>query len=269
MSSSPAAVQILCRQCSAPLPVEQGIQLVTCEYCGTTNYVDKGRTVIHYAVQATVRENDAQAALRRWMAGNKTVKGLDSKAQIEVPLFQHFPMWLIRVDQNGKEKVFLEPAAALSISELKRITIPAADLVPYDHSLDDSSVEATVPYDAMLRWLKDDSGVSETDIREVSLVHLPTYQFKYTFKDRRYTALVDAATGEVFANIYPSNWEAPYLTIAAVAFALYFCAALIPLGSFLTNGFTGLGVGMGIYALAVAVLAVPIFLFATYISAKV
>jgi hypothetical protein len=165
--------------------------------------------------------------------------------------------------------VFLEPAAALSISELKRITIPAADLVPYDQATVVSAVEATVPYEAMLRWLEDDRGISKSEVSEVSLVHLPTYQFKYTFKDRRYTALIDAATGEVFANIFPSKWEVPYLGIAAAAFAIYFCASLIPLVSFLNNGWTGLGVGMGIYALAVAILAVPIFLLATFISAKV
>ncbi|NIP54489.1 MAG: hypothetical protein GWN30_20830, partial [Gammaproteobacteria bacterium] len=70
MSSVPDAAQVLCRQCNAPLPVEQGAQFITCEFCGTTNFVDKGRAVFHYAVRTTVRENDALAALRRWMAGN-------------------------------------------------------------------------------------------------------------------------------------------------------------------------------------------------------
>ena len=73
MDAVPAPVQILCRQCSAPLPIEQGSEFVACDYCGTTNVVEKGQTVFHYEVQATVDEAQAVAALRRWMAGNDTI----------------------------------------------------------------------------------------------------------------------------------------------------------------------------------------------------
>lgn len=269
MASLPAPAQILCRQCSAPLLIEQGTQFVNCEYCGTTNYVDKGRMVFHYAVRTTVREDEALSALRRWMAGNETIKGLDKDAKIEQPVFQHFPMWFVRAGQNGQEKVYMEPAAALSVSELKHLTIPASDLEPYDHTFDETAVTATVPYNAMLGWLKEERGVEEKDIREVSLVHLPTYIFKYGYKDRQYTAVVDAATSEVFANIYPSKWEAPYLAIGAAAFAAYFCAALIPLGGYLIRDGTGLGFGILIYAGVAVLLAIPFFSAAATISAKV
>ena len=82
MSDSPVTTQMQCQQCGAVLPVETGTQFVTCAYCGTTNYVDKTRAVFHYAVRVTVRESDALSALRRWMAGNATVKDLDKKANI-------------------------------------------------------------------------------------------------------------------------------------------------------------------------------------------
>ncbi len=269
MDSVPPPVQILCRQCSAPLPVEQGTQFVICEYCGTTNHVDKGRTVLHYAVQSTVRENEAEASLRRWMGGNETVKGLDKQAQIAKPTFQHFPMWLIRVSQGGQEVIYLEPAAALSVSELKHVTIPASDLEPYDHTMDPDAVEATVPYKAMLGWLGGEHSVEEKDITELSLVHIPIYIFKYTFKGRQYTALVDAAAGRVYANIFPSKWEAPYLAIGAASFIAYFVASLVPSGGFLIGDGAGLGLGLLIYAVAIVVLAVPLFAIAATISAKV
>jgi len=269
MDSFPPSVQLLCRQCSAPLPVEQGTNLTICEYCGTTNYVDKGRTVLHFVVRTTVRENDALAALRRWMAGNKTVKGLDKKAKIERIQFQLFPMWFVRVSRNGKEQVILEPAAALSVSELKHTKIPAADLEPYDINFDEDAVTATVPYDALLHWLNDNYALAETDISEISLVHLPIYQVKYSLDDRHYTAVVDAATSEVFANIYPSKWEVPYLAIGAAAFAAFFCASLIPLAGYLAGGVGGFALGMGIYAIAVAVLSVVFFVAAALVSSKV
>lgn len=269
MASVPAPAQILCRQCSAPLPIEQGTQYINCEYCGTTNFVEKGKLVFHYAVRTTVREDEATAALRRWMAGNETIKGLDREAQIDRPVFQHFPMWFVRTTRDGKEEVYLEPAAALSVSELKHLSIPAADLEPYDQAYDETAVTATVPYNAMVGWLKEEHGLEGSEIKEVSLVHLPTYVFKYRYKDRQYTAVVDAATSEVFANIYPSKWEVPYLAIGAAAFAAYFCAALIPLGGFLFSGGSGLGLGVVIYAVVAVILAIPFFSAAAMISAKV
>ncbi len=269
MASVPAPAQILCRQCSAPLPIEQGTQYVDCDYCGTTNIVDKSEKVFHYAVRETVRENEAVAALRRWMAGNATIKDLDKKARIEKIVFQHFPMWFVRANRNGQEEIYLEPAAALSISELKQLTIPASDLEPYDHGLDEMAVEATVPYNAMLSWLKEEHGLTKPEIREVSLVHLPTYVMKYQYKDRSFTAVVDAATSRVFANIYPAKWETPYLAIGAAAFAAYFCAALIPLGGYLSNSGEGAVLGILIYAVVAAILAIPFFIVALTISAKV
>lgn len=269
MVAVPAPVQILCRQCSAPLPVEQGTQYTDCQYCGTTNVVDKSQTVLHYAVRTTVRQDEAIAALRRWMAGNKTIKGLDRLAQIENPQYEHFPFWFVRVDTNSKERVYLQPAAAISISELKQLTIPAADLEPYEQEMDASAVEATVPYKAMMNWLDDEHQIKPSEVKEVSLVHLPIYVFKYAYKDRRYTAVVDAATGQVFANIYPNKWETPYLAIGAAAFAAYFCAALIPLGGFLVGDAGGLGLGLLIYLGVAAVFAVIFFSAAATISAKV
>ncbi|MFZ0545089.1 MAG: hypothetical protein WAM60_06610 [Candidatus Promineifilaceae bacterium] len=269
MSSVPDAAQILCRQCNAPLPVEPGTQFITCEFCGTTNFVDKGRAVFHYAVQTTVRENDALAALRRWMAGNKTVKDLDKKAQIDRPIFQFFPMWLVRVTQNGQEKVLLEPAAALSVSELKEVVLPAGDLEPYDHNMDGDAMEVTVPYDAMLKWLADNHGVQASQMKEVSLVHLPIYQFKYTFGDRRFTALVDAVSSRVFANIFPSKWETPYFAIGAAAFLVYCCAALIPLAGYQMGDGGGLALGVLAYIIVAILVAIPIFIIASVISAKV
>jgi LSD1 subclass zinc finger protein len=261
--------QILCQQCTAVLPVEPGTHFVTCAFCDTTNFVDKSRAILHYAVHATVQEDEALAALRRWMAGNATVKGLDSKAQLEPPRFEYFPMWQVRVVQGGQEQVFMEPAAALSISELKHLTVPAADLQPYDHQLDRAAIAPSVPYETMRHWLTAKHDLSDGAIREVSLVHVPIYLCKYEFDGRRYTAVVDAATSKVFANIFPAKWEVPYVAIGAVAFVIYFCAASIPLGGYLFGDGSGLAIGAGLYCVAAIVLAIPVFIGAVAISAKV
>jgi LSD1 subclass zinc finger protein len=260
--------QVLCRQCAAVLPVEQGTQFVSCAFCSATNFVDKGRTVFHYVVRETMRENDAVAALRRWMGGNDTVKGLDSQAKIDAPVLELFPMWLIRTVKNGEEKVVMEPAAALSVSELKHLTVPAADLQPF-HETAVTIVTPTVPYDMMVQWLTNDYQIQPNEIREVSLVHLPIYHCKYEFQGRRYTAVVDAATSRVFANIFPSKWEAHYFVIGALAFVLYFCAAFIPLTGYSLGEGPGMLLGTAVYFIVALILAVPIFIAATIVSAKV
>lgn len=261
--------QILCHQCAAVLPVEQGSQFVTCEFCSATNFVDKSGAVLHYAVRSTVDETAASAALRRWMGGNVTVKDLDKKAVLERPSFQLFPMWLLRINQDSQEKVVLKPAAALSIVDITELSIPASDLELYDHTMDGDAIVPTVPIDTVRKWLAQNQMIAAGQIKESSLVHLPLYLFKYKFEGREYTAVVDAASSQVFASIYPSKREVPYVTIGSVGCALYFCAALIPAIAFFTSDGSGLVLGILGYIVAAIVLAVPIFGIAAYVSARV
>lgn len=265
-----AATQLLCQQCAAPLSVEAGSQFTVCEYCGTTNYLDKSQAVLHYVVRPTISEQNAAAALRRWMAGNATVKGLDEKAQITSQTFQLFPMWLARVEKSkgGQERVLLEPAAALSVIDLTDLTLPAADLQPYDDVYDPDAVKPTVPLTAVHSWLAQDKGVAAGSIKEISLVHLPIYTFKYNYANETYTAVVDAATGQVFAAVFPAKKEAPYFTLGSIGCVAYFLAALIPLIGYSLGGGAFL-ISFLIYVAVAIGLAIPIFTAASIISQRV
>jgi hypothetical protein len=263
----PPQTEILCQQCTAVLPVEQGALIAVCEFCGATNAVDKSQAVLHYVVRDTLRDTDAAAALRRWMGGNATVKNLDRKASIQPPTFQLWPMWLVRAAVKDKEKVILKPAAAVSVLDTTSINIPASDLEPYHHSA--HALEPTVPLNAVKSWLKADQQISEGMIKEMSLVHLPVYLFEYRYEGRPYTAVVEAAAGKVYADIYPSKQEVPYLAVGSVGCLLYFCAALIPAIGFTYGDLTGLGAGIFIYLIAALIMAVPMFAIASYISAKI
>ncbi len=270
MTEIAASTQLLCKQCAAALVVEQGATYATCEFCGTVNFLDKSEAVLHYAVRPTIDDTQAAAALRRWMAGNHTVKGLDADARIESQEYQLFPMWLVRTQVDGREEVHLKPAAALSIMELGNLRVPAADLEPYDYSLDDVAIQATVPVTAVRAWLIDNARVAAGAIREIALVHIPLFQFKYRYKDETYTALVDAATGQVFAAIFPEKFELPYVSIGGFGCLAYFLAALIPVIGFsvFDGGAAGLGLGILVYIAVAVALAVPIFIAAASISKK-
>ena len=258
MTDQVVATSINCRQCAAPLTVEQGQPFVTCRFCGATNFVDKTRAVFHYLVRPTVREDGARTALNRWMAGNATVKDLDRKAKIDSVSFEYFPMWLVRATVQRNERVLLKPAAALSVSELGRLDIPPSDLVPFDANAGGTIVSPSVPFETMQQWLIDDQHIAAENIREAALVHLPLYLCKYAFNKRRYTAIVDAATSKVFANIYPAKWEVPYVTIGAAAFVAYFVLALL-----------SLSIHFGLFVIGAPLLAILFFSLAVAVSAKV
>ena len=269
MAEIEATTQLLCQQCAAPLIVEQGAKYATCEFCGTVNFLDKSEAVLHYAVRPTIDDKQAAAALRRWMAGNQMVKGLDAEAKIESQQFQLFPMWLAQTESEGREVIHLKPAAALSIVELGQLRVPAADLEPYDSALDADAIRPTVPVTAVRAWLAQNNAIAAAAIREISLVHVPIYQFKYRYKENTYTALVDAATSQVFAAIFPEKYELPYVSIAGLGCLAYFLAALIPLIAFLVrDSFAGLGTGILLYLAVAVALAVPIFIAAASVSRK-
>ena len=258
MTDQVAATSINCRQCAAPLAVEQGQPFVTCRFCGATNFVDKSRAVFHYLVRPTVREDGARAALNRWMAGNATVKDLDRKATVESVSFEYFPMWLARAVVGRDERVLLKPAAALSVSELEYLNIPPSDLVPFEANVDGAIVSPSVPFETMQQWLIDDQHVAPQSIREAALVHVPVYVCKYDFNKRRYTAIVDAATSKVFANIYPAKWEVPYVSIGVAAFMAFFVLALL-----------SLFLNFGLFLIGAPLLAFMFFSLAAAISARV
>jgi hypothetical protein len=186
------------------------------------------------------------------------VKDLDRKSKVDSVSFEYFPMWLVRAIFGRDERVLLKPAAALSISELEHLNIPAADLVPFDTNADGKIIAPTVPFETMQQWLIDDQHIVPENIREAALVHLPVYVCKYDFNQRRYTALVDAATSKVFANIYPAKWEVPYVSIGAAAFVAFFVLSLL-----------SLMINFGIFVIGAPILAILFFSLAASISAKV
>jgi hypothetical protein len=215
----------------------------------------------------TIKPEDAQAALRRWMAGNQTVKDLDRKATIVSQDFAYFPLWYFRAGTAGRETVYLEPAAAIEVRELKQLPLPPGDLIKYAPELDAQARMPDVSLAAVTQRLAA-TGMAEGDVRERALVHVPLYTFKYTLGKETYIALVDGAAGRVFAGIFPAKWEAPYLTLAGVSALLYFLISWIPAIS-LMGGAAVPGGALAVYGVLAVVLAVPIFLVALWIAAKV
>ena len=263
------AAQLRCTQCGSELHPDEGQLFVTCPSCASAVYIDKSRVVFHWSLAPTLDANQARARLAQWMAGNQTVKDLDKKAQLLGQSFEYFPLWFFkRRGAGGREYLALEPAAATAVTELKSLQLPAGDLQKYDAALDGQAVAPTVPLPTALNWVAQ-HGVPAAEILESALVHIPVYTFKYGYQDKSYTALVEAGTGRVLANLYPAKAEAPYLLAGCAAAATFMLLALIPVIAVLITDESGFGLGLAICA-GLGVLAAPVlFAFAAWVAAKV
>jgi DNA-directed RNA polymerase subunit RPC12/RpoP len=265
----PTSFSVLnCTQCGGELHPDEGQLFITCPYCNSTVYLDKSRVVFHWYLAPTMNDQQAAASLARWMAGNDTVKDLDKKSRILGQTFQYFPVWYFKVKDGENERIYLEPAAATSVTELRNLNLPAGDLRKYEDALVATSVEPSVPLAAAQQWLAQ----KQVDIRQVAecaLVHIPIYTFKYGFKNRLYTAAVEAATGRTLANIFPAKAEAPYLAVGCATALVFLCLALI-LAGFSASGSGGsTGIGLLICIGGGLVAAPVLFGVASWVASKV
>jgi predicted RNA-binding Zn-ribbon protein involved in translation (DUF1610 family) len=261
-----------CTQCGGELHPDEGQIFLSCPYCGATVFLDKSRVVFHWYLAPTINETQAREALARWMAGSQTVKDLDKKSQVVSQAFQYFPMWYFKRNVQGRDQIELQPAAATSVTELRQLPLSAGDLRKYETSIENQSVQPTVPMEAALGWagsglLQAGTATQTGQVLESALVHIPLFTFKYVFNNQNYTAVVEAATGKVLANIYPAKAEAPYLAVGGITAAVFLCLATVPL--FFSGSKSGTGVGLLVCA-GLGVVVVPLlFALAAWVAAKV
>jgi hypothetical protein len=270
VEASPISQTITCAQCGGELHPDEGQIFLVCPYCSSAIYLDKSRVVFHWYLASTLDEGKARAGLQRWMAGNQTVKDLDKKATITGSTFEYFPVWYFKHRQpvSQTETILIKPAAATSITEIKNIKLPAGDLRKYESTLDAQATPPNVPLQTALSWLDEDH-LPRNEIAEQALVHIPVYTYKYTYKGDSFTAIVEAGTGEVFANIFPAKAELPYRTIGCLTALIFVFLAIIPLAGAGIRGSTGTGIGLAICA-GLGIIFVPLlFAIAAYIAAKV
>jgi hypothetical protein len=269
MDSPVAESALTCAQCGGELHPDEGQSFLTCPYCGSTVYLDKSQVVFHLYLAPTLDEGKSRAALASWMAGNKTVKDLDKKASLLGSAFEYFPLWYFKRRQpDGEETILLEPAAATSVSEIRSLKLPAGDLRKYDTALDVQAHPPSVPLEAAMRWLSERS-VPADQVVEKMLVHIPLFTFKYGYRGNIYTAVIEAGTGGVFANIYPAKAETPYQLIGGVTALVFLCLATFPLIGAAFSRWEGTGIGLVVALLLMALTAPVLFAIAARIASKV
>jgi len=262
--AEPLTTTLTCPQCGAENPLPSGQRLVECAFCDATLFVDRSGLVSHYEVPRLLDVEQAEKALRRWMAGNDTVKGLDREARIRRSAPLLFPMWMFRFRRSGGEVVRVEPAAPTAEPGLADLQVPAGQLRPYQRNPADSEdggeslaapMPAQVPLETARGWLEQREGEG-LQVSETALVHLPLWQCEYLYRGASYTALVDGSTGAVLASRFPAKSEGPFWVVAALGVILFLVEGLMVSNPVIKTVLYG-------------VTAVPLFLLAYWVARKV
>lgn len=265
-------MQIKCTQCGADVTVQQDETFIECPFCSSALFLDKSKVVFHYVIANNFKPNEAEGNLKRWMAGNHTVKDLDKKAQMAKTSFYYFPVWYFKTKDSTGDKIYIQPAATTSVSEIKKIPIPAGALKFYEKSQynDQDMVEPDVLYDSAKSWLQS-SGIDLNTVKEAALVHIPFYQFYYNFNNHSYTALVEASSGEVYANIFPAKSEAPFRILFGLSIAGYVITSILCFViAFAVSGHRdAFAYAEVIKVFAYALVSVPLIIMAYFVAKKV
>ncbi len=214
-------MQVTCSQCAAEVPVRQDEKFLFCPYCDSSLFLDRSRVVFNYRLKPTHDEASARSSLLRWMAGNDTVRDLDRKATVEEGRFIYYPFWYLRRRADEEETIEVKLAHPSTVAELSQMSIPAGDLLALqaEDFNEEEYLSPTVHLETAV------AGVPQEELREVSLVFVPTFRFTYSFESRSYSALVDGSSGKVFVGEYPRKNEAPFLGVGCLS-----CTVFLVLG---------------------------------------
>lgn len=265
--------KIVCPQCAGENDIPPDGRFLECQFCGSAIYIDKSKVVNRFVIASNFSEEQAEGNLRRWMAGNFQVKDLDKLSVISAKHFYYFPLWYFKTNVSGADKIYLQPATSTSVSEIKNAQIPAGSMKPYNKKEFDANqfVNPDVLYDSARNWLEQ-TGVSKESIAESSLVHVPFYQFYYTFGGKQYTAMVEASSGMVYANIWPAKSEVPFRMLFGLSIVTFLAVSILSFAiGFAIGGreYNPLLLGEIIKVFGYGAASVPLIILAYFVAKKV
>ncbi len=205
---------IKCPKCAAPVPFDTGVKFVKCPYCASQIYIDRTGAGFYYALPFMMDDNQAVGVFRRWAAGSTKAKDLDKLAQVAGVKRQYFPVYMFKRDVNGAEQVMFETAGSTTLPGLHNLKVPAGDLKILDPSFDTKGAEMIKPDIEMMAYMNQLPGKP----KEQALVYFPIMKLDYVFNQKKYEAVVDGSSGEVFSSEFPTRSSAAYVAVAVVGF---------------------------------------------------
>jgi hypothetical protein len=251
--------EIRCNKCGAQVKFEAGDRFVKCSYCDPQLFIDRSGVGFFYIMPFMVDRAGAQGILKRWSAGDRMAKDLETAAKITEFKQAYFPVYMFRRDVDGKEVVRVEPAKSTTLPGLHSLKIPAGDLKIFDQSFQPGSgVEMVNPDIEMGAYLP---GLEGKPL-EQALVYFPIWAIQYEYNGKKYATVIDGSSGEVHSGDYPTRSSAPYFLIAAAAFIIFFIEGMVGLILALISP------AFWILTLIVALVTLPIVTAAAYATVR-
>jgi hypothetical protein len=201
-----------------------------------------------------IDQNNAVGTFRRWASGPTKAKDLDRSAQVVGAKKEYFPVYLFKRDVNGAEQVQVEPAGSTTLPGLHSLKVPAGDMKVFDNKFDTGGAQMIKPDIERSSYLASLPGKP----KEQALVYFPIWTIDYVFEQKRYSVVVSATSGEVFAAEFPTRGSASYLLVAIIGFAAFVAEGLLASGT-------------GMFALAVVMMLVTVlavFGIAYYVATR-
>jgi hypothetical protein len=209
------------------VPFDTGVKFVKCPYCASQVYIDRTGAGFYYALPYMMDENQAVGVFKRWAAGSTKAKDLDKLAQVAGVKREYFPVYMFKRDVNGVEQVMIQPAGSTTLPGLHSLKVPAGDIKIFDPSFDTKGAEMIKPDIEMMAYMEKLPGKP----KEQALVYFPIWKLDYVFNQKKYLAVIDGSSGEVFSSEFPTRSSAVYVIVAVVGFFAIMAEGLIATSS--------------------------------------
>jgi len=106
--------QINCSHCGAPLPVQPGEILATCNYCGFTSVIETGKAFEfeHSLIMNTLQADLVFARVRNWMNDSfMAPKDFSKKSSLAEQNLVYLPFWVVSGEASTQYKGIFERVA--------------------------------------------------------------------------------------------------------------------------------------------------------------
>jgi DNA-directed RNA polymerase subunit RPC12/RpoP len=212
-----ALASVKCNKCGAPIDLDPGVKFAKCKFCDSQIFLDRSGAGFFYIIPFMMNATQAQAVFKRWSAGSRMAKDLETEARISVLRQSYFPVYMFKRDVNGKEQVLVQPARSTILPGMRNLKIPPGDLKIFDQKFSTEGAEVISPDMDMLAYLSSLPGKPV----EQALVYFPTWIVEYNYKMKKYSAVIDGSSGEIFATDFPPRQAAPYIIVGVVGFVAF------------------------------------------------
>jgi len=188
-------VEIKCSQCGAGIEISSESGFISCPYCDSRLYVETDRTIQHFYLKPGLKPEQIPGIISRELS---KLELTESASVIESKLI-YVPFWLIKL----KDQTLRFPAGKLELAELKNFSFPVGALAPFEPELALSG-EVEIPeldLDQLMNHPKLEK--LKDEVLNSELVHIPFFRVDYTYQGQRYTAMIDAGAGKLYADKLP------------------------------------------------------------------